>query len=163
MSKYYTPSIEEFHVGFECEVVQEAKWVKVEVIDSNMGYFERRLNEGESARVKYLDREDIESFGFLDITRTKGNYDSTDEKEKNVFLLLEDLPSIKVKDSRERIIIRIMNNGEIRIQKRYYFAVGQGAYPPYGCWRFDGRDHIFKGKIKNKSELGRVLKMVGVI
>jgi hypothetical protein len=66
-SKYYTPEIEEFHVGFEYEILNDPRtdngWDK-EVVDENstLKYF-----NGEHAdyRVKYLDREDIESLGWL--------------------------------------------------------------------------------------------------
>lgn len=80
MSKYYTPEIEEFHVGFECEsLVTTAKgilnikidWHKV-TIGGESKY--DNLVKGELMhsgklllnlfRVKYLDREDIESLGY---------------------------------------------------------------------------------------------------
>lgn len=28
-NKYYTPTIEEFHVGFEYEILEKDKWVKI--------------------------------------------------------------------------------------------------------------------------------------
>jgi hypothetical protein len=78
--KYYTPSIKEFHVGFECEVS----------IETSHGQYENKINwypiiiggkdrysllvEAEfhtklkinlnKFRVKYLDKEDIKSLGF---------------------------------------------------------------------------------------------------
>ena len=85
--KYYTPSIEEFHVGFEYEINQNNKWIKKEFnpvkkddsITSNLFEFDdvyKRLKSitnrwdsekkkvvvsYEEIRVKHLDREDIES------------------------------------------------------------------------------------------------------
>jgi hypothetical protein len=83
--KYYVPEIEEFYIGFEYEYnpslckkglyfldwLQRDRWYK----ESFGAYC---LNDGESERddidnlieyggirIKYLDREDIESFGFV--------------------------------------------------------------------------------------------------
>jgi hypothetical protein len=72
---YYTPTIEEFHVGFECEYVEEEHfgekiWSEFD-IDSSMAmeqfvydYHHSDKSLKELFRVKYLDREDIERLGF---------------------------------------------------------------------------------------------------
>ena len=69
-SKYYTPTIEEFHVGFECEWRRlEEDWhggkinSSIELYDAAIEY-EAGENQTYEYRVKYLDKEDIESFGF---------------------------------------------------------------------------------------------------
>lgn len=61
--KYYTPSIEEFHIGFEYEWLNENNdWIKenspteITVKDFNEQTF--------GLRVKLLDKEDIESLGW---------------------------------------------------------------------------------------------------
>lgn len=71
--KYYTPDISEYHVGFEyewkCDGTQ-TDWTK-SVCDEIMNPLDvdcRRINE---YRIKYLDNEDIESFGFHSINETK--------------------------------------------------------------------------------------------
>lgn len=84
MSKYYTPEIEEFHVGFECEFknsMQSNKWEKeicdVDTVSIAYNSFEHEDYKGEFAnifRVKYLDKEDIESLGFELIESDKSNY-----------------------------------------------------------------------------------------
>lgn len=62
---YYTPNIEEFHVGFEYEQKEYKNNVWFNVTFSGMkwgkikSYIEQKL-----FRVKYLDKEDIESLGF---------------------------------------------------------------------------------------------------
>ena len=57
--KYYTPEIEELHPNFEYEFKSYGQgFVKTEVSETG-GFF-----EGEK-RVKYLDKEDIESLGFV--------------------------------------------------------------------------------------------------
>ncbi|MHA2182983.1 MAG: hypothetical protein ACXAAH_16305, partial [Promethearchaeota archaeon] len=77
--KYYTPTIEEFHVGFEYEYSvsgDEGTW---ETTSLNGDFYEKehevtylpmrirnsntKIHAGR-VRVKHLDREDIESFGF---------------------------------------------------------------------------------------------------
>ena len=64
MSKYYTPSIEEFHVGFECETEHTNNngvkfgWEKTTLQRPFASFNTMEI------RVKYLDLEDIESFGF---------------------------------------------------------------------------------------------------
>ena len=78
MDKYYTPKIEEFHVGFEFEVnYTNEGWTK-EVFCSGEGRnidsvsklkaFLGRAKFKEAYRVKYLDKEDIESLGFEFVT-----------------------------------------------------------------------------------------------
>jgi hypothetical protein len=61
--KYYIPSIEEFHVGFEYEamMIHEDRFLKhiVEELNHITGF-----SPPTELRVKHLDREDIESFGF---------------------------------------------------------------------------------------------------
>ena len=68
MNKYYTPDIEEFHSGFEYEILTLKlkdnktirEWKKVDKLHPEL---ELLLND-KNIRVKYLDREDIESLGF---------------------------------------------------------------------------------------------------
>jgi hypothetical protein len=76
-NKYYTPEIEEFHVGFEYEVkvYKKDEWIKCKWTELNVMSAEFNLDFGQAydlpkvtvpdtIRVKYLDREDIESLGF---------------------------------------------------------------------------------------------------
>ena len=73
-NKYYTPSIEEFHVGFEYESLEEGSQTKFnkDIVTDNHLYGDYEQNtllselyfHPERARVKYLDQEDIESLGF---------------------------------------------------------------------------------------------------
>ena len=67
MSKYYTPEIEEFHVGFEYELLRRdssSQWWSDEVWKTNDSVhnffnlqFPRKHGIPSSVRVKYLDRE----------------------------------------------------------------------------------------------------------
>jgi hypothetical protein len=66
MSEYYIPDITEFHVGFEYQAMnmENAHWgiCKVEEDFATPPYLYEIENE--TIRVKYLDIDDIESFGF---------------------------------------------------------------------------------------------------
>lgn len=80
-SKYYTPEIEEFCVGFEYEIFQKGEtynpdvmylmapkeddeWYKFKYPDPFLGYNLDRMFKTYKIRVKYLSKEDIESLGF---------------------------------------------------------------------------------------------------
>jgi hypothetical protein len=84
-NKYYTPDISEFHVCFEYEKYDKriavyvnigpTNWHKHEyhtrdIKISNLGIY---LNEG-SIRVKYLDREDIESLNFTNYKKAAADW-----------------------------------------------------------------------------------------
>ena len=71
MSKYYTPEIEEFHVGFEFEALftDNKKEPNLRWVEMNEPFQFKRLYEWlglpePGLRVKYLDKEDIESLGL---------------------------------------------------------------------------------------------------
>ena len=69
MDKYYTPSLNEFHVGFEYETYNSYRkeWYKTILTEDNLealGSFWYNFLEAEH-RVKYLDKEDIESLGWI--------------------------------------------------------------------------------------------------
>ena len=125
-NKYYTPTIEEFHVGFEYEehLKNNGKWDwEKQVVETvyPFDYYEDLLQpETLAIRVKYLDREDIESLGF-----------------------------VKWPDD------DIYDLGEFQLHTNNYTD-------PLMIAIYDGNsEYCFVGKIKNKSELKRVLKQIG--
>ena len=67
-SKYYAPEIEEFHKGFEVEWFEDQ--FKKEsfgiTTDDDLEIIDDEIRE-RKIRVKYLDREDVESFGWNQI------------------------------------------------------------------------------------------------
>jgi hypothetical protein len=70
-SKYYTPKIEEFHVGFEYEALftdkkkePNLRWVKMNEPFQFKRFYEWLELPEPGLRVKYLDKEDIVSCGF---------------------------------------------------------------------------------------------------
>ena len=130
--KYYTPEIEEFYVGFEFEVyttqgtghhneidLSSGKWKPFKLRD----YWDlpevrdSKFTNKTGIRVKYLDKEDIESLGFRHFQLSKYNLDPY---------------------SLERIGI----DNKI-------------------CIRYFG-ESIFYGKVKNISELRRLLIQLGL-
>lgn len=149
MDKYYTPSIEEFYVGFEYEELigtesngiqdwSEKIYDPEEHIDSYGEYTFKELFPS-CVRVKYLDKEDIESLGF----RKVKDYSACDVYQKhnennNIWYELE--------------YYNEDYNNELLIEK--YELSGSKDY---------SSTYIFQGTIKNKSELKKVLKMLNIL
>jgi hypothetical protein len=142
MNKYYTPSIEEFHVGFEYEYsdlnhnLQGYGWFKTEYVidDTLLGMIEVGMN---NYRVKYLDKEDIESLGFkLDLEAGKHSeglwFKST----------IKD-----ILDGEDDYLVFYPKNNTITI----------GSFIAY-----EEQMLVSDINIKNKSELKRLLKQLGI-
>lgn len=125
--KYYTPTIEEFHVGFEYEVQLSKEfdqWMPVQITPENHAMNFDRLDKLETTRVKYLDREDIESLGWEYINSKL--YHSYKLNGKILYPL----------DDGDSLI----TNGK------------------YGI----AEETFFKGTIKNKSELKKLMQMLNI-
>lgn len=77
---YYTPIIEEFHVGFECEILGLVGAKEDEKLFSQPTIISQKellLIDRLEIRVKYLDRSDIESLGWkYDVNMSELEYDS---------------------------------------------------------------------------------------
>ena len=83
-NKYYTPGVEEFHVGFEYELqADDELWYWSNVWQDII----LKCIEGGRCRVKHLDREDIESLGF---TQCKKDKDWFDYEGEQYWMYLED-------------------------------------------------------------------------
>ena len=135
-NNYYTPSIEEFHVGSEYEQLEasdaangpepELSWVKKQVYHGFGCFDEDRwaLEENE-IRVKYLDKEDIEELGF------ENKYYS-DEHNTNLF------------EYAGVILVTLSYNWDTNLTN------------------IISENTNFKGVINNKSELKQVLKMLNI-
>lgn len=135
MNKYYTPKIEEFHIGFEYELDSSPEifdYRDLDIIDDEIR--EDRI------RVKYLDSQDIESFGFeIDKVVLQEFY-----KEKKVHIK-SDVYRYKI--------------WKVKCQHRpdtHWFKL-EALFE-------DNEWHtLFEGKIKNKSELKIILQQIGVL
>ena len=163
-NKYYTPDISEFYVGFEYEHchssvrfvmlnfktgdtsnIGETKEIWEKSIFSGREYdiwessfkFDDSLKNGQ-IRVKYLDKEDIESLGF-----STGSYQEMDDA--GIYNFYSDSSTMPI-----YVIIYNENSHLISIEK---------IDERYLC---NPKLHkLFRGHIKNKSELKKVLKMIG--
>ena len=158
-TNYYTPDISEFHVGFEFEFDNTwGDWRKhiLEEDDIRRGGWKgvgsgnERTCVFNKARVKYLDKEDIESLGFTpDVT-----YSS-----------IMDNSSPRTLDYR---FTQTVDNIEYRLLYCNYFITSNNRETEYRMLRIsrnikdDMRDPIFSGTIKNKSGLKRLLKQLNI-
>lgn len=115
-NKYYQPELWELHIGFEYECRHGDTWSTCLYKPSQQ--LEGRILE-DLIRVKYLDKEDIESLGFKFIMTSYDGY--------------WELGDITLGYSYDK---------RLQIRK--------------------GTETIFLGTIKNKSELKRILKQVGI-
>lgn len=153
-NKYYTPSIEEFHVGFEYEEKSSGIWTK-QIYDDISPILNQQIWDDhgvpidtmseyikqEIVRIKYLDKLDIEELGF---EHTGGAIvkNSLDEF------------TIDYKDP-------IGTYDKVSILYTYgskWCLIVQGDYEtPHPDW-----PTRFAGYIKNKSELKRILKILNI-
>jgi len=126
--KYYVPKIEEFHVGFEYEITTGYEWVKKIFCqkDFNTFLYEHLDNAiyQEMVRVKYLDKEDIESENWVEkVWYNGGGYFTIDKFTLGFF-------------DEHNIIISVLDHSDNII--------------------------LFLGTIKNRSELRKVMEMIGI-
>lgn len=149
-NKYYTPEIEELHVGFECEHTSNMSAFKVD--DTDRIYVEK-LNQHDLSRyliweaeegglekfirVKYLDQEDIESFGFI-------------LKGKAIDLWFE----------REGIYLR--DDGYHLQNIKLQYGLHDNRLKFTFVYTGGDEDVHFEGKIKNKSELKKLMKQLQI-
>ncbi len=140
--KYYTPTLDEFFIGFEYEGYRDEFCPdhKKEWIDLTFGRWTSpnshkkllELIESNKVRVKYLDKEDIESLGFK-----YDNYYKTESHSK-------DLTGSKLGYS-------------ITITKCY-----GNEYCIYHIHPDGNKSVIFRGVIKNVSILKKLLQQLNI-
>ena len=129
IEKYYTPTIEEFHVGFICEMnTTPNNWVETSITLNHFQRLNKWLLENH-IRVKYLDEEDLGSLEF------KTMYSVQSDFYKSIY-------------SNEICRIRIITQTLITV----CISVKNQFYMP----------EVFRGEIKNKSELSKLLKQLGI-
>lgn len=172
-AKYYIPEIEEFRVGFECEYFNRhcKKYIPITIDRSNYsiddtGEYENDYlfsYRGENKfRVKYLDSEDIESLGFEKSLKNQwigwnDYYSGNISGEYGYFLYVTlHVPRLynksnKLEDNLFKIIVH-----------RYYVSNEDETTNIEEKLKQNESEVIYKGVIKNKSELKQVLKMIGV-
>ena len=143
MSKYYQPTIEEFHIGFEYESfglhVMNQTWAKMVIDngtyqgsdDGDSDWYEIGRNL-DKVRVKYLDREDIEDEGWIYDKSIDGYYLSKDED----------------------YILKVWNNGCISIDVVPKGMALADGLVPYILIRAI--------EVKNKSKFKETIKMLAI-
>jgi hypothetical protein len=136
-NKYYTPTIEEFHVGFEYESEEDPYngiWKEQEVDQFSLGNVRVYFKDSDvEIRVKHLDQEDVESFGIGAWTDSRGYWRGFKTKNDNQYYVFHH----NVDRIQSWCIIEIVDKDT------------------------EKRRVLFNGMIKNKSELKKVLKMIG--
>ena len=129
--KYYTPHISEFYVGFRYEKINSnGEWEKFDDFSNSYDYednphyaVQKDIEHGR-IRVKFLDREDIESEEWENHQDYNHWY-----KLKTVILAVYDIKDVRIfKDS----------PGELT------------------------SEYFFQGTIKSRSELRKVMEMIGI-
>jgi hypothetical protein len=144
-NKYYTPELEEFCIGFEYEVVYEDnsvyKYIFGEDLENSDGFIPwispdtlLKYLAKKNIRVKYLNPEDITECGWI----------SGDLEPKGL-----------VRSSNEYFL-----NGKFVSYSNYEIRATEqdNEYTIYDCdW-----ECVFKGIIKNKSELKKLMQMLNI-
>lgn len=135
---YYTPTIEEFHIGFECEVLgligakEDQRLFSQPTIISQK---ELLLIDYLEIRVKYLDQSDIESLGLNGFEITA--YVEESHLEFTWFKGVELFGFLTFTD-------KMISFYEYNYSTREY------------------SDCIFRGTIKNKSELIKLMQQLNI-
>lgn len=131
--KYYTPTVEEFHIGFEFEYLTlrdgAATWIADtygKVVTSS--YLLRQVMKT-GVRVKHLDKEDIESLGW--------EYQGDDRDGRNLSFY-----------EKGKFILNDYRPYEYEDIKIYVSRIHAQT--------------LFNGIIRNKSELKRIMAMIGI-
>lgn len=140
-NKYYTPSIEEFHIGFEYEWLNEnGKWVKeLTPKEITVNGFEE---QSYGLRVKYLDKEDIESLGFVGIGTSIDNWYMMNKG------YTRPLSSHKNRSISIQHDFRT-NQGIVIRGFEYEYLKGE-------------EEQLYRGECKNKSTLQLLMKQLGI-
>jgi hypothetical protein len=132
-NKYYIPTIEEFYVGFEYEYKHPIGWKKEKMSwESPHEIFSDAIFM-KTVRVPYISKEDIESLGW--------KYD----KLENGWLEYK-----LIKNNKFYTLFKTKSNNYI---VTLTFEKAPNSNNIY---------YIFKGKIKNKSELKKLMEQLGI-
>jgi len=161
--KYYIPSIDEFHVGFEFEYLEyleddDREWfsnIYCDTLSKSKCYIKKSflwdymelnkaINSGD-IRVKYLDKDDIESLGFI---YTDENYTNYGDGYKGY---IKNVTKIANRESNYGLKCMIHYN-----DKTNFTIIEAGMFNSFGGnWKF-------KGTIKNKSELKKLMEQLEI-
>jgi hypothetical protein len=162
-NKFYVPGISEFYVGFECERdwrkidpngAEHPSWekciVEPSLWSSNQMWLATMRNDCSEFRVKYLDKEDIESLGW-DYQYIKPDEDEYPDED----LILGYDKTIEYSDENCNggKWYRMYQSKDNRWIIEYWYSKNSVT---------DIGTSLFKGNIKNKCELIKLLKQIGI-
>lgn len=171
--KYYTPVIEEFHVGFEYEFRgtndQTGPWQKAVIKDgAQIDDITRQLIGGRKVyelRVQYLDKEDTKGEGFT----YDEQYKEFVEKEHHTSVFHK---SVNHRGGEKKLMLLYNNVSHWTLLS---VSGGDGAYWAEKVFDRDDKGElsipvititavntVFAGTVKNKSELKKVLAQIGI-
>lgn len=154
--KYYTPNIEEFNVGFTYEFgkdyLGEYLWTEIYIDHAdvlNVCEIEKQIEEGH-IRIKYLDEIDIKEEGFVKRVKDEwvGWHDyilDTVSGEIGYFL------KATIHKPRMDDVYKIYLHRYLEEETKIEPKVNEGE-----------SELVYKGRIKNISELRRILKMLAI-
>jgi len=159
--KYYTPELEEFHIGFEYDFLEQhgspnEKWVSKTLTEISDGeddmYLGNTLHAIEkyervylrnAIRVKYLDEQDIKDLGWEVVGESKSPF--TDK----IYTTFKITHEIGFNTGSDYYLVLTENN---RIEITVF------EYSSYG----GDKGNLFL-TIKNKGELKKLMKQLGII
>lgn len=153
-NKYYTPELEEFCKGFEYEQLgPKNEWVKSiwDFHQFSEGRFLSLLHTPAWVRVKYLDKEDIESFGFVNTFDEKGyvaQYFIKEKESLNIYIKYEIIKYISIPN--------FIQNEKICIKRKIVDLRCETKEEVKD-------DIVFNGVIKNKSEFKKLLTQLEIL
>lgn len=141
-TKYYTPDIEDMHVGIEYILSdnQGREYKKTMAVDSDLKDIDHDINKG-AITIKCLDKDDLISLGY---TEEEDEFFNDDEFE---FTRVKTIIGLGTGDDKKIKIIHTTGDNNVFIYSR----------------ENRGREEtLFDGTIKNKSELKKLLKQLGL-
>jgi hypothetical protein len=149
-NKYYIPDISEFHVGFEFEYKHPLRDWENKIFNTNF-YLESNYFIKTQTRVKYLDKEDIESLGFKCIIEEDSLYCIKESYNNSKLILEYNKWNTYISEESKTIehnMIKIYRTDGIPIKANNKYK--------------NISSDLFIGTIKNKSELKILLKQLGI-
>lgn len=168
--RYYTPTIDEFYEGFEHEcLLLNNTWNK-EVFNHDLyndyGYIElSEFIKKEKIRVKYLDKEDIESLGFTKFNLIYNKQENLIAEETDTFShWYMDFPCENCEDGSTKLVLNLQTQGDEPLVSIFWsYPESRAAHRNiYNNVLVTYTDILSYARIRNKSELIKVLKLLGV-
>ncbi len=166
-NKYYTPRLEEFYIGFNCEFnnhmqskIFEETVCDVDLLSIIMDSYEHEDYKGEFSdtfRVRYLNQKDIKEIGFNQLNKNIwiGYTDFLLDKINPEYgFYLHSTIHFPIKQFRDSDKLELKF---LKIYVHRYFEESMDIY------KSDESILVFEGLIKNKSELKKVLIQLGII